>query len=109
MLDLSRIESGKYTINKTAFDINELIRRVIITLGNEIDKKNIDINVDFAEERILVYADQGCIEQVCVNILDNAIKFSEDNKSILISTKINNGSVQISIRDFGKGISRQDH
>lgn len=108
MLDLSRIESGKYVINKTVFDINELLRRVIITLESKIDEKNLDISIDFEQERILVQADSGCIEQVCVNILDNAIKFTDSGKNIKIATSVNDGLATINIIDSGKGISKED-
>lgn len=108
MLDLSRIESGKYSINKTVFDINELLRRVLITLENKIDAKKLDINIEFEQERTFVLADSGCIEQVCVNLIDNAIKFTDEGKNISITTKVEDGSVRISIADSGKGISKED-
>lgn len=104
MLDLSRIESGKYKINISTFDINELLRRVIITLGNKIDEKDIDFRVDFQQERIYVNADIGCIEQVCVNLLDNAIKFTERGKAVTVTSTVSEGEAIVAIQDCGKGI-----
>lgn len=108
MLDLSRIESGKYTINKVAFDVNELLRRVIITLSNKLEEKEIDFVADFKEERIYVLADVGCIEQVCVNLMDNAIKFTDKGKNITVTTEVADGKARISIADKGKGISKEE-
>lgn len=108
MLDLSRIESGKYEVNKVSFDINELLRRVIITMETKLDEKDIDFAADFREERINVLADMGCIEQVCVNLLDNAIKFTDKGKNITVVSEIVDGKAKISISDQGKGISEQD-
>ena len=108
MLDLSRIESGKYKISKAVFDINELLRRVIITLGDKLEEKEIDFVADFKEERICVAADAGCIEQVCVNLMDNAIKFTDKGKNITVTSEIVGGKARITIADEGKGISKED-
>lgn len=102
MLDLSRIESGKYKISKAVFDINELLRRVIITLGDKLEEKEIDFVADFKEERICVAADAGCIEQVCVNLMDNAIKFTDKGKNITVTSEIVGGKARITIADEGK-------
>ncbi len=108
MLDLSRIETGRYKINVASFDINELLRRVIITLGNKLDEKEIDLRVDFQQERIMVNADIGCIEQVCVNLLDNAIKFTDTGKKIVVSSEISDDTAIIAIEDNGKGIAKEE-
>lgn len=105
MLDLTRIESGNMPIHKTVFDINELIRRVIITKEHALEDKLLDLNIDFSDEKINVYADQGGIEQVLVNLLDNAIKFTPSGKQIFISSRAKEGKAFISIRDTGTGIN----
>lgn len=104
MLDLTRIESGNMPLNKTVFDINELIRRVIITKENALENKQLDLEIDFKEEKINVYADQGGIEQVLVNLLDNAIKFTPEGGCISLASYIKEGKAVVAIRDTGTGI-----
>ena len=104
MLDLTRIESGNMPLNKTVFDINELIRRVIITKENALENKQLDLDIAFKEEKINVYADQGGIEQVLVNLLDNAIKFTPQGGQISLSSCIKEGKAVIAVKDTGSGI-----
>lgn len=106
MLDLTRIESGNMPLHKTVFDINELIRRVIITKENALENKQLDLNIAFKEEKINVYADQGGIEQVLVNLLDNAIKFTPPGGEISISSCIKEGRAAVAIKDTGAGIKQ---
>lgn len=108
MLDLSRIDSGKFQISKARFEINELIRRVIIRFEPHMFKKNITLGVDFLEEYCFVYADKERIEQVLVNLIDNAIKYSPNNTKIQITTHIHLNKIYISIKDEGVGMSKKD-
>lgn len=106
MLDLTRIESGNMPLHKTVFDINELIRRVIITKEHALENRQLDLDIAFKEEKINVYADQGGIEQVLVNLLDNAIKFTPPGGEISISSCIKEGRAAVAIKDTGAGIKQ---
>lgn len=108
MLDLSRIDSGKFPINKGRMEINELIRRIVIRFEQHMLKKNITLGVDFIEEYCYVYADKERIEQVLVNLIDNAIKYSPNNTKIQITTHIHLNKVYISVKDEGAGMSKKD-
>ena len=74
LLDLARIESGKTALRLEVFDINELIRRTLITFEARIYEKRMEVEVKFALDQYLVEADNAQISQVLRNLIDNAIK-----------------------------------
>ncbi len=108
LLDLARMESGEMKLTFVTFDINELIRRCIIKLENQIVQKDIQIEANFHEESAYVYADKDSIERVVLNLLHNAVKFVSDGGLITIQTVMLKGKVQVSVRDNGPGIESEE-
>lgn len=108
LLDLARIESGTILLNYETFDINELIRRTLITFEARIVERHIDLDVRFAQEQCNVYADSTQISQVLRNLIDNAIKYSPDGRIIYISSYALRKEVYVSIKDNGIGIPPED-
>ncbi len=108
LLSLSRIESEDIPLNYSDFDLNELVRRVIITKENQIEEKAIEIGVDFSEEFCPVHADKDRITQVLVNLLDNALKFTPEHGRIELATRTEQEKAVFRISDTGCGISNED-
>ncbi len=108
LLDLARMESGELKLTFVSFDINELIRRCIIKLENQIVKKDIQIEANFHEESAYVCADKDSIERVILNLLHNAVKFVQEGGQITIQTVKLKGKIQISVRDNGSGIDSEE-
>ena len=108
LLDLARIESGIITVNYEVFDINELIRRTLITYEARISEKRMELDVRFATEQNFVYADSNQISQVLRNLIDNAIKYSPEGRTLLVSTYALRKEVYVTIRDTGVGIPAED-
>ena len=108
ILDINKLEDIDIKDRNVTFDINELIRRVIISFEARVITKELDIKISFAEKETFVLADIDKIQRVVYNLIDNAIKFTENNKSIFISTTIKANKVFVSIKDEGPGISIQD-
>ncbi len=108
LLDLAKMEAGEVTLNIKQFDINELIRICVIKLETLITSKNIEIEANFAVENLLVSADKDSIERVIINLLHNAVKFSNENGRIILETVKNKEKVLISVKDTGIGISDDD-
>ncbi|NLJ40923.1 MAG: cell wall metabolism sensor histidine kinase WalK [Clostridiales bacterium] len=108
LLDLSQIESGQVALNITSFEINEQIRRLLIAREGKINAKEMEIKIDFENERSLVNADVDRIRQVIINLLDNAIKFNKFGGRIVIKTWENRGKVYVKIQDEGPGIPSEE-
>lgn len=108
LLDLARIESGMITLKYDTFDINELIRRTLITFEALISEKELELDVRFAHDQCFVYADQGQISQVLRNLIDNAIKYSPEGRSLQVSTYTLRKEVYVVVKDTGVGIPAED-
>lgn len=91
-------------LNLTEFDINEVIRDVCSANENACRDKNLHFELVFERENEYVSADKEKIKQVLYNLIDNAIKFSHNDSSIVISTKLNQRKVVVSVNDSGIGI-----
>ena len=108
LLDLARIESGKTALKLEIFDINELIRRTLITFEARIYEHHMEVDVKFAQEQYYVEADSAQISQVLRNIIDNAIKYSPDDSKLRIATYAMRREIYVSIQDSGQGIPEED-
>jgi len=104
ILDINKIQSLEIELVKSAFDVNELIRKTVIMFEPRITGKGIALNVAFADERNMVWADEEKIQRVVYNLVDNAVKFTEENGSIQVETFTRSGKVMVCVRDDGKGI-----
>lgn len=108
MLEMSKMSSSNYKLDVTAFDLNELTRLCIISLGSRIDEKNLEINVDFDRDVLKVLADRDAIQRVIINLLDNAVKFSYPNTTVTIKTRRDKNRAMFSVGNFGDGIDSGD-
>lgn len=108
LLNLSRIESGMIELHYETFDINELIRRTLITFETRLSERNMEMEVRFAQEQCYVYADSTQIEQVLRNLIDNAIKYSGAGKTVSVSTYSMRKEVYVTVKDNGIGIPQED-
>ena len=110
LLDLSRLESGKFPLNLAPFDMNELLRRTLINFEGRIDAKRIEVEVELADDPLNVMGDANRISQVVTNIVDNAVKFMpEDGTGRLIIRSTREGKdVRVSIRNNGPVIGEND-
>ena len=109
LLNLSRIESGKFPMEKSAYDINEQVRRILISFERRIDAKGCDVEVELPDEACYVDADQNRINQVITNLVDNAVKFLPEKGGVLkLKVARQNGKVSVRVSDNGAGISEAD-
>lgn len=109
LLNLSRMESDIVTPQYASFDINELIRLVLITNVNQLEQQQIDVQLSFEEEPAMAHADRDQIEQVLINLIDNAAKYTPEGGQIWLRTKsLNDSTWQIIVKDNGAGILPED-
>jgi PAS domain S-box-containing protein len=108
LLDISRIQHGKLIYNESFFDFNEAVREVI----NDMQKTTVTHEiVNDLDTSVKVYGDKEKLSQVINNFISNAIKYSPKATSIVVKTSVQNNGVQLSVQDFGIGISstEQEH
>lgn len=108
LLDLSKMEADTFQLKRSKIDINEIIRRVLAQLEPNFKNKGLDIDAQIGESTIFVSADHGRIEQVLVNLLDNATKYSPRGSVIQIKSQLVSNKVQLEITDSGPGINPEE-
>ena len=108
LLQLSRLEREDAALEKKAFDVDEMLRRAVIRRMNDLDEKKIEVDCDFQADPCTVLADEERIEQVVINLLDNAIKFTEPEGKISLKTEIRDGEAFVTIWDNGAEIPEED-
>lgn len=107
LLELSRLQSGKITINKEIVNIENLIMDAVRSMQTIADNKNIKINLSSPNNLPPIVGDYDKLRQLFIIFIDNAVKYSPE--STIISIMINFSSkLQIIISDQGYGISKQD-
>ncbi|MFA6309030.1 MAG: HAMP domain-containing sensor histidine kinase [Clostridia bacterium] len=103
---LARYESENLNLHKTDFDLSALIQN--ITGNFEADFANKGININFTDRKHKINADKDKISQVLVNLLSNALKYTEKGGSIDIELKETTDKIAFSVKDNGIGISSED-
>lgn len=106
MLELAKLESGTYKLDMTAFSIGELTQQVYTKLLFSMEEKHLQVNVD-ADPSILVKANRSRIEQVVVNLLSNAIRYTPDGEKIQVSIIEAEDTVKVEIENTGNPIPEE--
>lgn len=109
MLSLAKLESGEMKLNLTPFNISEVLFSIVISQEQRIEARNIDIRGLDEIEETMVNADEDLIHQVIYNLVDNALKFTDDGGYISFDIKTtDSGFVRFKIRNSGKGIPQKE-
>ena len=108
LLILSRYDNSKVKVEKTEFDLGELVKYTLEGLKFEIEKKKLNSECFVTADVPLVYADKNGIERVILNILTNAIKYTNENGNIKIYVGFVYNDAYIKIIDNGIGIKKED-
>lgn len=103
-LTISRIERGKINVSVKAVDLTPTLQSLAKQMELLMTKKNLSFDYSGIPEKFLVWTDQEKIQQVIVNLLDNALKYT-DKGLITLKAKIGSQTAVISVSDTGKGIS----
>ncbi|WP_029293024.1 hybrid sensor histidine kinase/response regulator [Chryseobacterium hispalense] len=106
LLDVSKIENGKLKINKKPTNLENVISNAIDTILQTHDENRVNIKRDGIKPDILIPLDEIRIEQVLINFLTNAIKYSPKNNQVIVTTFVDEEEqeVRVNVTDFGIGI-----
>ena len=106
MLELAKLESGTYKLDMTTFSIGELTQQVYTKLLFSMEEKHLQVNID-ADPSILVKANRSRIEQVVVNLLSNAIRYTPEGEKIQVSIIEAEDTVKVEIENTGNPIPEE--
>lgn len=108
LLDISAMESGKFNLHISEFDINQTVSLCILNLESKIQTKGLNVKATFHEKRCFAIGDRDRILQVITNLLENAIKYSEDNGQIEVNISTKGEKIFVSIFNSGDILSEND-
>jgi len=111
LLDVSKIESGRMTLQMTSLDLNDVVREVISTFELVARDKDIKIIGELSEQPLLLQGDHDRIIQVMANLLSNALKFTSTGGKVTVITEMYQkeaGFVMVKVKDNGVGIDTDD-
>lgn len=108
ILDLSKMESGEINLSKTEFNINNLLINEIDKFETRLIEKNIDVELELSGGNDIVYADKEQITRVIYNLIDNAVKFVENQGKIGIETKSKKNRIYVSVKNTGTIIPKEE-
>ncbi len=105
ILDMSKIEAGRYSLDPEPVDLCPLIKEAVRVIAVSTSAKNIEV-ITRIEEKIAVHADRRAIKQILLNLLSNATKFTGNGGRITVRAKRTGGALALTIEDTGCGIPR---
>ncbi len=109
LLEFTRIEDGRFTLNVKKIDISEELEESIFTYGEILRQENMELEyVPYDGDMPLINGDGERLRQVFLNILDNAAKYGKTGKRIVVTIGLEPDWVVISVRDFGRGIPPEE-
>ena len=108
LLALSRLEREDAALDMADFDVCDLLERVFLRRTGDLEQHHLDVDCDFDPEPCFVHADMARIEQVAVNLIDNAIKFTPDGGCITLRVRADGGLCTVTVADNGVGILPED-
>ena len=108
IIDSSKIENGKYRINKKNNDIVYIVEEAALNMSKFIEDKGVNLIIDPDMEEKIISCDETEIERCVVNLLANAVKFTNEGGEIRVYIKEVEDYIEITVEDTGIGISKED-
>lgn len=109
VLDLSKLEAGRYELNYDTFDAADVIRSSVKMIRPAADaaEVSLEVNLDL-DQPLLIQADRRAVRQILLNLLSNAVKFSDKGGNIEIDAQAIDGDLELSVTDNGAGMSAEE-
>jgi CheY-like chemotaxis protein len=107
VLDLAKIEAGRLDWNMESTPIEGIIKQAAAATSSLFEQKSLPINLEIEEDLPLLNADKDRLVQVVINLISNAVKFTDDGE-VRIKAFRQNGSIVVGVKDSGIGISQED-
>ncbi|MGE5540598.1 MAG: sensor histidine kinase [Gemmatimonas sp.] len=104
LLDLSRIEAGRLTLEETEFDLAATVAHIVQTMEPQATAAAVRLGVSAAAEPIRVRADERLMRQIVINLVANAVKYNRPQGTVTVSLARREEGVEIAVADTGIGI-----
>ncbi len=110
LLKVSRIEQGRIKINSKPLDISQIITDILVELKIQAEEKNVELKYSSCAKQLpLINVDPARLKQVLINLIGNAIKYTQKgNVEIIMEEKNNGKTLELRVKDTGIGMSSKD-
>ncbi|HYM82595.1 MAG TPA: ATP-binding protein [Candidatus Dormibacteraeota bacterium] len=108
VLDLAKVEAGQIELHKVPFSLPDALERGVVIVGERAARGGVRVSVTVAPGVDTVVGDERRITQVLLNLLSNGVKFTPAGGEVDVSASRHDGAIQVSVRDTGPGIARED-
>jgi two-component system, cell cycle sensor histidine kinase DivJ len=108
VLDMSKIEAGKFELYQEIFDLEEVTLSSVHFVKLMAERGGVSLTHNIAPEASHIFADKRAIKQILVNLLSNGIKFTPRGGQVALEARVDDEGVEIIVRDSGIGIARSD-
>ena len=105
ILKLTKLETQEIITDKVAFSLDEQLRHSVLLLQRDLSEKNLDIDIDLDE--VEIYSNEDLLQQVWINLISNAIKFTDENGKISIQLMDTEDTATVKITDTGIGMNAE--
>lgn len=104
LLDMSKIQAGKLALNLDKFDFNDLLDELMITINDTIYTH--DLELIKPSYTVMLNGDKQRIEQVLINLVNNAVKYSPGANKVIMTVTNTDGKIRVAVKDYGIGIAK---
>lgn len=108
VLQTAILDKGKFNLKPVPVDLHALIEHVVNNLRLQVEKKSGELHMQLSATNYVIECDKTHVQNIIVNLLDNAIKYTPEKPVIRITTKNVRSGIEISVSDNGIGISREN-
>lgn len=109
ILDLTRIEAGRYDLSEESTHLSEVVEDCHRLLKLRAESKGLRFELDIADELPQMWVDARALRQICLNLVSNALKFTPKGGAVTVSlSRTGDGGQMIAVRDNGPGIPRDE-
>ena len=108
ILDMSKIEAGKFELSEEVFDLEEITAQAIRFVKLQADRKGVVLKMNVTAGAKNVFADRRAVKQMLVNLVTNGVKFTPRGGEVSVAALRNAGGIEIAVTDSGIGIAAQD-
>jgi signal transduction histidine kinase len=105
ILDMSKIEAGKFELHRESFDVRSVVHDCIDLMSARADQAHVVLADDLPTAALQVDADQRAIKQILLNLLSNAIKFTPEGGRVTVGAKPEGANIVLKVSDTGVGIA----
>ncbi|MBI5214605.1 MAG: HAMP domain-containing protein [Ignavibacteriae bacterium] len=107
LIEISRIESGEMKMSFRYFDVNEFLSNIITEMKQFAEQKSISILYEKTGSSLSAFGDQERLKQAVINLIDNAVKYTQPKGTVTVSSFHSDGKIKIVVKDSGIGIAQE--